>query len=766
MKKMTLLVIAFMMLNFVSGLIAQEADTLDVAPGYETLNIAVTGDTLEDGSRKNPNRVYRLERGGQYILNGRITLGGGVDFNLVGASDDGVNPPAMVQPGVQQDGSNDIMFELGGDVTLKNIMFINHDVIGNQGQNNAIRFVKDSAAVIIVDRCYWDYDAGHACLDIKGKNVRLYMTNSYMKNMYFANAWWRGRGMFFNHQPIDTVVIENNTFAGVGGFVFQVRKNFCDYFWFNHNTIYLCGKMPFCMERWTHCVLSNNLIVNAHAAGETMADRKGQDVDGQLYGIFNTDTLESYNAPIATEDAFVLLANNANYRDSEFDDYYASTMVAGGDSVQGQPFMNERTQGLFDNLDNFKLINLKNADPELANPPDYTDNYIQWLIDKRSSAAEKTDWKWDPDGEIGTITWPLPEDYAYTNADFINGGTDGLPLGDLNWFPDGLADFEANKDQYRQSVLDAAEPPKELVAHWTFDETEGTTAADASGNGLDGTLIGGTWTEGKVNGGLQLDGVADYVNVPDNDLLDISEKITITAWIMVTDTTGKRNLLQKKTNYALFEMKTGEAAPKNVFKDASAWQSVPYEQEKAAFLNNWVHVAMTFDGTTLTNYVNGEVSGSADFAGSVMAVNDEPLGIGTNSPWNNSFFAGIVDDIRIYNYALAADEIAAMYVETDVADNIPAKSDKFILNQNYPNPFNPQTTINYTIEKAGKVDLTVYNVQGQNVRTLVDNNQEAGRHSVIWNGQNDSGISMPSGIYYYQIKTSQNTKTMKMLLIK
>ncbi len=81
--------------------------------------------------------------------------------------------------------------------------------------------------------------------------------------------------------------------------------------------------------------------------------------------------------------------------------------------------------------------------------------------------------------------------------------------------------------------------------------------------------------------------------------------------------------------------------------------------------------------------------------------------------------------------------------------------------QNYPNPFNPQTTIQYTIPEPGIVSLKVFNVLGNEISTLVNENQSAGKHKTEWNAQN-----LPSGIYFYKIQTKNFIETKKMVLMK
>ena len=91
--------------------------------------------------------------------------------------------------------------------------------------------------------------------------------------------------------------------------------------------------------------------------------------------------------------------------------------------------------------------------------------------------------------------------------------------------------------------------------------------------------------------------------------------------------------------------------------------------------------------------------------------------------------------------------------------------DKFLLLQNYPNPFNPTTKINYGLPQSTRVTLKVFNLLGQQVRTLVDQKQSAGMHQVMWDGKNDDGKRLTSGIYFYQLKSATFIQTRKMIWI-
>ncbi|GAB4377210.1 MAG: hypothetical protein Kow0042_24570 [Calditrichia bacterium] len=89
-----------------------------------------------------------------------------------------------------------------------------------------------------------------------------------------------------------------------------------------------------------------------------------------------------------------------------------------------------------------------------------------------------------------------------------------------------------------------------------------------------------------------------------------------------------------------------------------------------------------------------------------------------------------------------------------------------ILNANYPNPFNPTTTISYVLPTEQKIQLTVYSVTGEKVAVLVDDYMEKGFHQVQWNGRNQNGNPVSSGIYIYELVTTDLRLTRKMLLAK
>ena len=91
----------------------------------------------------------------------------------------------------------------------------------------------------------------------------------------------------------------------------------------------------------------------------------------------------------------------------------------------------------------------------------------------------------------------------------------------------------------------------------------------------------------------------------------------------------------------------------------------------------------------------------------------------------------------------------------------------FSLSQNYPNPFNPSTTITFSLPVDGQTRLAVYNLLGQEIRSLVNDDLKAGIYRAVWNSQDDTGRRVPSGLYFYRLVVENRViETHKMVLLK
>jgi len=201
-----------------------------------------------------------------------------------------------------------------------------------------------------------------------------------------------------------------------------------------------------------------------------------------------------------------------------------------------------------------------------------------------------------------------------------------------------------------------------LVAYWSFDEGSGNIVYDASGNNNHGSLINGPkWTQGKIGGALQFDGVNDYVEVPDSESLDITKAITVGAWVYprarqsVYDRDG---IVIKGGAYYLTITPSGKVAVHFYGLTSPGY----HDSNQIVPLNQWSHIATTYDSATgkIRIYINGSLDREITTSG---AINPSTYVMGIGSEWNgrSRFFNGLIDEVRIYNRALSPEEIRFHY---------------------------------------------------------------------------------------------------------
>ena len=197
-----------------------------------------------------------------------------------------------------------------------------------------------------------------------------------------------------------------------------------------------------------------------------------------------------------------------------------------------------------------------------------------------------------------------------------------------------------------------------LVAAFGFEQGSGSTASDASGRGNNGTVAGATWTTAGKNGtALSFDGIDDWVTVADSASLDLSSAMTLEAWVK-PDVISKpwQSLFVKEGagtfSYALYATAGATSQVNAWWTEADNLYVSPIPQ------GTWSHLAVTSDGTTMRIYVNG-VQTSTTPVGGTLPNTPGPLRIGGNAVWDNEFFDGTIDDLRVYNRALSASEVVA-----------------------------------------------------------------------------------------------------------
>ena len=198
-----------------------------------------------------------------------------------------------------------------------------------------------------------------------------------------------------------------------------------------------------------------------------------------------------------------------------------------------------------------------------------------------------------------------------------------------------------------------------LVGYWKFDEGNGTTAADSSGNGNDGTLVNGpTWiADGKYGKALYFDGVDDRVTTISST--GSTSAVTVEAWIKEATANSNAGLVfDTNWSYGIWIQ--------NSKIQGGIWNASSYQHTASSQVipqtGIWYHIAMTYDMTTdhiVRLYVNGTLAANWTAIGPTKIPNK--VDVGGRNP-NNWYFNGTIDEVRIYNRALSADEIWNHYV--------------------------------------------------------------------------------------------------------
>jgi len=198
-----------------------------------------------------------------------------------------------------------------------------------------------------------------------------------------------------------------------------------------------------------------------------------------------------------------------------------------------------------------------------------------------------------------------------------------------------------------------------LVAAYSFDEGSGALLGDGSSNANTGTIANGAWTtSGRFGNALTFNGTSTMVTVPDSASLDLTNAMTLEAWVYPTALSDWRTVIMKEnaTSHVYLMYASDNAPyPAAYVRTNGTEQSAPGTNPLP--LNAWSHLAATYNGSVLRIYVNGTQVASTTVTGSIDT-STQPLQIGGNSVWGE-YFAGRIDELRIYNRALSASEIAA-----------------------------------------------------------------------------------------------------------
>jgi hypothetical protein len=211
-----------------------------------------------------------------------------------------------------------------------------------------------------------------------------------------------------------------------------------------------------------------------------------------------------------------------------------------------------------------------------------------------------------------------------------------------------------------------------LVGYWNFDEGTGTIAHDSSGNNNDGTIYGATWTSGKYGNALQFDGIDDSVRIPDSAFLNIAgDKISITAWVKRLGS-GTRNgiIVMKQAPPGAWDASYGVVISEGVINTGkiglsldTGWGWTDHWSNSVLNSNEWYHFCGTYDGSKVRIYLNGVLDAEYDVTGNIVPKSG-PLSIGHEDAWDPEYFNGLIDEVKVYNRSLSAEEVWAEYTRT------------------------------------------------------------------------------------------------------
>jgi hypothetical protein len=218
------------------------------------------------------------------------------------------------------------------------------------------------------------------------------------------------------------------------------------------------------------------------------------------------------------------------------------------------------------------------------------------------------------------------------------------------------------------SAAEAEKTDKTLLGDWRFDEASGDVAADRSGHGNDGEIRGAEWVKGPFGSALHFGGREAYVAIPDIDSLDGSPELTAEAWVYWEKGGRYPNIITGGTwspgGFLFFVADNGCSF--RLGKPAGALQvKKDWDETSAGFVQftpgQWYHLAATFKRPHVQTYVNGKAVGKATW--------DYPIGFSGDlqiGSWGNpqTCHSGLIDDVKLYNRALTAEEVLADYQRT------------------------------------------------------------------------------------------------------
>ncbi len=466
----TAVFVALMLLMVMPNqLSAAQADTLVVYATPKTLDEVITRDTTAGGNQA--HKVYKLvSLDTTYLFTGTITIKS--DVTILGVPHPITGRPPCIQPAVLPNGSipaNLFVFNgRGKKATVKNLYLLGLATNGSaNGDGIAIQILADSIT-LRVDNVVFEEWLTFA-IGYNGNWDKFFITNSKFRNMVHPNQWYIGealRNMWPGTAYTDTVIFRFNTFFCLNGYASAtVTKYYTRYFEFNHNNVIYTFKNPFFEFNVTDAKFNNNLFYSPWAGGISKQEYPWWDQlwSPEIGSIIDLDTLDLakdslFNPADIGKPNFRMLSeakrkievkNNVYFWPTTLTNYWrAWNDTARIDSIYTPTWMNTRTTNMFTNKTTWPGLvqsGNQNIDPGLGSGilnvlTQSPNGLLDWFKLCRTGTLSTTFWGYQRT-RVGTAAnwvppWPLPEsqDMRYSNTVLRTAGTDGLPVGDPNWF--------------------------------------------------------------------------------------------------------------------------------------------------------------------------------------------------------------------------------------------------------------------------------------------------------------------------------------------
>lgn len=227
-------------------------------------------------------------------------------------------------------------------------------------------------------------------------------------------------------------------------------------------------------------------------------------------------------------------------------------------------------------------------------------------------------------------------------------------------------------------LQDTTSPTSGLVAHWAFDEGTGSTAYDSAGNN-DGNIYGATWATGQIGGALSFDGINNYVGLPDNDPIWLPQNdFTVSTWVYFDNDPGIANELIIDLDFTYWtdqNLCSGSAIRrykengKVGFQMETTTTTELLYTDDTQLKNRWYHIVGVRFGTTQSIYIDGQLNTTRICSNAPIKFSgqcdDKKVNFGKayDGCWTTGtyYLDGKIDDVRIYNRALSAEEIEQLY---------------------------------------------------------------------------------------------------------